>query len=298
MKNKDFVAMILSHGRPNDVYTYKTLRNYGYTGDIIIVVDNEDKTIDEYKKNFDNVVVFNKQKIANETDQGDNLNDLRTTTHARNAMFKIAKYYGYKYFIQLDDDYTMFRYRYVCDNYITTLTKKYDCDTLSKNLDKYFLILLNFYKSINAKSIAIAQGGDFIGGEGCGMISSYERLSRKCMNSFICSIDRPFKFISRLNEDVNTYLTLGARGDLFLTLPYIGLEQKQTQATSGGMTDTYLDNGTYQKSFFSIMYNPSFCKISLMGCTNKRLHHSIDWDKAVPKIISEDYKKQKIKQTL
>jgi len=291
MKNKDFVAMILSNGRPNNVYTYKTLRNYGYTGDIIIVVDNEDKTIDEYKKNFDNVVVFNKQKIANETDQGDNLNDLRTTTHARNAMFKIAKYYGYKYFIQLDDDYTMFRYRYVCDNYITTLTKKYDCDTLSKNLDEKFDILLDFYKSINAKSIAMAQGGDFIGGEGCGMISGYERLSRKCMNSFICSVDRPFKFVSRLNEDVNTYLTLGARGDLFLTLPYIGLEQKLTQTTSGGMTDTYLDNGTYQKSFFTVMYCPSFCKISLMGVSKKRLHHNIDWNSAVPKIISEDYKK-------
>ena len=298
MKNKDFVAMILSHGRPNDVYTYKTLRKHNYTGDILIVVDNEDKTIDEYKKNFDNVVVFNKQKIANEIDQGDNLNDLRTTTHARNAMFKIAKYYGYKYFIQLDDDYTDFRYRYIMDLYITDLTKKYNCTCSCQTLDDVFDILLNFYKSINAKSIAISQGGDYIGGEGCGMISSYERLSRKCMNSFICSVDRPFKFISRLNEDVNTYLTLGARGDLFLTLPYIGLEQKQTQATSGGMTDTYLDNGTYQKSFFSIMYNPSFCKISLMGFTNKRLHHRIDWDKAVPKIISEDYKKRKIKQTL
>ena len=283
MKNKDFVAMILSHGRPNNVYTYKTLRNYGYTGNIIIVVDNEDKTIDEYKKNFDNVVVFNKQKIANETDQGDNLNDLRTTTHARNAMFKIAKYYGYKYFIQLDDDYTNFRYRFFKNKYITKGS--------AKNLDKYFLILLNFYKSINAKSIAMAQGGDCIGGEGCGMISSYERLSRKCMNSFICSVDRPFKFISRLNEDVNTYLTLGARGELFLTLPYIGLEQKSTQTTAGGMTDTYLDNGTYQKSFFSVMYCPSFCKISLMGVSKKRLHHSIDWNKAVPKIISEDYKK-------
>ena len=291
MKNKDFVAMILSHGRPNNVYTYKTLRNYGYTGDIIIVVDNEDKTIDEYKKNFDNVVVFNKQKIANETDQGDNLNDLRTTTHARNAMFKIAKYYGYKYFIQLDDDYTDFRYRYVMDLYISDLTKKYNCKGCCKSLDYVFDILLNFYKSINAKSIAMAQGGDFIGGKGCGMISGYERLSRKCMNSFICSVDRPFKFVSRLNEDVNTYLTLGARGDLFLTLPYIGLEQKTTQTTSGGMTDTYLDNGTYQKSFFTVMYCPSFCKISLMGVSKKRLHHNIDWNSAVPKIISEDYKK-------
>ena len=283
MIKKEFVAMILSHGRPNNVYTYKTLRKHGYTGDIMIVLDNEDKTIDEYKKNFDNVVVFNKRKIAAETDQGDNLNDLRTTTHVRNAMFKIAKYYGYKYFIQLDDDYTNFRYRFFQNKYITKGS--------AKNLDKYFLILLNFYKSINAKSIAMAQGGDFIGGESCGMISNYERLSRKCMNSFICSVDRPFKFISRLNEDVNTYLSLGARGDLFLTLPYIGLEQKSTQATSGGMTDTYLDNGTYQKSFFSVMYCPSFVKISLMGVSNKRLHHTVDWNKAVPKIISEEYKK-------
>ena len=291
MNNKDFVAMILSHGRPNNVYTYKTLRKHGYTGDIIIVVDNEDKTIEEYKKNFEKVVVFNKEKIAKETDQGDNLNDLRTTTHARNAMFKIAKYYNYKYFIQLDDDYTDFRYRYLMDKYITTLTKEYNCSGKLKNLDKAFNTLLEFYKKINAKSIAISQGGDFIGGEGCGMISNYERLSRKCMNSFICSVDRPFKFISRLNEDVNTYLSLGARGDLFLTLPYIGLEQKSTQATSGGMTDTYLDNGTYQKSFFSVMYCPSFVKISLMGVSNKRLHHTVDWNKAVPKIISEEYKK-------
>lgn len=283
MTNKDFVAMILSHGRPNKVYTYKTLKDYGYTGDVMIIIDNEDKTVDEYKKNFENVVVFNKQKIANETDQGDNLNDLRTTTHARNAMFKIAKYYGYKYFIQLDDDYTSFRWRFI-NKYIT---KGY-----VKNLDNLFNYLLNFYKNTNVKSIALAQGGDFIGGEGCGMISSYERMSRKCMNSFICSVDRPFQFISRLNEDVNTYLSLGARGDLFLTLPYVGLEQKQTQATSGGMTETYLDNGTYQKSFFSVMYCPSFVKISLMGFKNQRLHHNVNWNTAVPKIISEKHKKQ------
>ena len=291
MKNTDFVAMILSHGRPNEVYTYKTLKKHNYTGDIIIVVDNEDKTIDDYKKNFENVVVFDKQKIAKETDQGDNLNDLRTTTHARNAMFKIAKYYGYKYFIQLDDDYTDFRYRYLMNTYITDLTKKYECSGRYENLDRLFDSLLDFYKNTNAKSIAIAQGGDFIGGEGCGMISNYERLSRKCMNSFICSVDRPFKFISRLNEDVNTYLSLGARGDLFLTIPYYCLEQKQTQATSGGMTETYLDNGTYQKSFFSVMYCPSFVKVALMGVSNKRLHHSVDWRKAVPKIIEEKYKK-------
>ena len=123
------------------------------------------------------------------------------------------------------------------------------------------------------------------------MISNYINMSRKCMNSFICSTERKFQFISRLNEDVNTYLSLGAKGQLFLTIPNIALEQKATQATSGGMTETYIDNGTYQKSFFSVMYCPSFAKVALMGFTTQRLHHSIKWNNAVPKIIDEKHRK-------
>lgn len=40
MKNNCFVALILTHGRPDNVHTVKTLRKCGYTGDIIIVLDN------------------------------------------------------------------------------------------------------------------------------------------------------------------------------------------------------------------------------------------------------------------
>ena len=283
--NKEFCVFILSHGRPNNVYTINALKKHGYSRRIIIILDNEDKTQNEYIKIFgkENIITFDKQQIANKIDQGDNLNDLRTTTHARNAIFEVAKQLNIKYFIQLDDDYTCFRYRWMNNKYTT---KGY-----VKNLDVYFDILLNFYKNIDAKSISIAQGGDFIGGEGCGMLSNYINLSRKCMNSFICSTDRKFNFLSRLNEDVNTYLTLGNVGNLFLTIPHIALEQKQTQTTKGGMSDTYLDNGTYQKSFFSVMYCPSFVKVALMGFTTNRLHHSVSWDNAVPKIIKEELKK-------
>ena len=45
MKNNSFVALILTHGRPDNVHTVKTLRKCGYTGDIIIVLDNEDPKI-------------------------------------------------------------------------------------------------------------------------------------------------------------------------------------------------------------------------------------------------------------
>jgi len=284
MKNKDFAVFILSHGRPNNVITYKTLQKHNYTGKTYIIIDNEDKKASQYYSNYgDKVIMFDKKEIASKTDHGDNFNDLRTTTHARNAIFEAAEKLNIKYFIQLDDDYTNFRYRYMQDKYTTK--------GAVKNLDVFLDILLDFYKSINCKSVSIAQGGDFIGGEGCGMISNYINMSRKCMNSFICSTDRKFQFISRLNEDVNTYLSLGAQGQLFLTIPNIALEQKATQATSGGMTETYQDNGTYQKSFFSVMYCPSFAKVALMGFTTQRLHHSIKWKHAVPKIIDEKHRK-------
>ena len=63
MENKDFVAFILTHGRPDNVKTYKTLKKYGYTGKIYLIVDNEDKTIDKYIQNFgvENVKIFDKK---------------------------------------------------------------------------------------------------------------------------------------------------------------------------------------------------------------------------------------------
>lgn len=286
MKNKDFAVFILTHGRPNNVITYRTLKKQGYTGDIYLVVDDLDDTVDEYIENFGKeVFIFDKQKFADKVDQGDNLNDLRTTTHVRNAIFELAKDLGITYFIALDDDYTSIKYRYIRDVYQNK-------QTLVK-LDNYFDILLDFFIATpQITTICMSQGGDFIGGENCGMIQNYQTSCRKAMNSFICSTERPFQFFSRLNEDVNTYTTLGSRGVLFLTIPYVSVEQKQTQSNSGGMTDTYLDNGTYQKSFFTVMYNPSFVKISTMGVSVRRIHHLIDWKKAVPCIVSEKHKKK------
>ena len=107
------------------------------------------------------------------------------------------------------------------------------------------------------------------------------------MNSFICCVDRPFTFVGRINEDVNTYVRRGYEGDLFLTINQICLHQKQTQSNKGGMTETYLESGTYLKSFYSVMYHPAAVHIGLMGNKNKRLHHNIEWNAVAPKIIKE-----------
>ena len=107
------------------------------------------------------------------------------------------------------------------------------------------------------------------------------------MNSFVCDTAKPFLFRGRINEDVNTYVSLGGTGDLFFTDMQLQLDQLLTQSNTGGMTELYLDSGTYVKSFYTVMAAPSCTSINWMGRFNKRLHHKINWRKAVPLIIPE-----------
>jgi hypothetical protein len=229
--------------------------------------------------------MFSKKKVEKNIDIGDNFGGRKTTLFVRNVLFDISKDLGFKYFTQYDDDYQGFYYRYDEDlKYITSSPK-------IKNLDKMFNIFLKYYKSIPALSIAFAQTGDFIGGQ-YSKKNQNIRTVRKCMNTWICSTDRPFNFVSRMNDDVTTYSLLGHQGQLFLTPFDIVIKQPPTQAVAGGMTEVYKDLGTYTKSFYTLMYCPSFIKIALMGGVNKRLHHLTNWDRAVPAIISEEYRKR------
>jgi len=150
--------------------------------------------------------------------------------------------------------------------------------------------MLFYYKKTNALTLAMAQGGDYIGGK---QNVKAQKLKpwRKAMNTFFCSVDRPFEFMGRMNEDVTTYVNLGHKGKLFITVPNVMIVQKMTQAEKGGLSELYLDTGTYIKSYFSVMYNPSCVKIGKMGRKNMRIHHKVYWNNAVPCIIREDYKK-------
>jgi len=281
---KDFAVFILTHGRPNNVKTYKTLQKAGYTGKVYIIIDNEDKTQKEYLKKFNNkVIVFDKKEVSKTFDEADNFDDRRAIVYARNACFSIAKDLNITYFLQLDDDYTEFAFRF-------NLSNEYKFKGIKNNLDQVFESVLMFYKSVPVLSIAFAQGGDFIGGDQSGFAKKIT-LKRKCMNTFFCSTKRPFKFIGRINEDVNTYTCLQSRGNVFLTINAITIDQLQTQNNKGGMTDIYLDQGTYVKSFYTVIHSPSCTKIALMGQKNRRLHHKISWPQAVPLIISEEHKK-------
>lgn len=285
---KDFAAFILTNGRPANVITYDTLRRSGYTGRIVLLVDDLDPTRAKYIEKYGaEVEVFDKRAAAKTFDQGYNGFDpdtgLRSITYARNAAFEIARKLGVRYFIQLDDDYRHFQFRF--DDQLSYHPR------VCKNLDRVFAALLRFYVSSGVDSIALAQGGDFIGGEDSPRARQLT-LARKCMNSFLCSIDRPFKFVGYFNEDVNTYVTRGARGSLMMTTFQLSLEQMATQSNPGGMAETYLESGTYVKGFYSVMYSPSSVKVAVIQSKNPRLHHRVYWRNAVPKILRESVRKR------
>jgi len=283
---EDFAVFILSHGRADNVITYRTLQRAGYTGRVFIIIDNEDKQADRYYQNFgDKVIMFDKAAEAEKTDDGDNFQDYRAVVYARNACFEIAERMKIKFFMTLDDDYSALLYR--INGSFEKPTGRYIIKT---RFDYIIQALLNYYQSANFSSIAIAQGGDFIGGMDNGFMDSLGRR-RKCMNSFICSSDRRFNFYGKINEDTTSNVVEGGRGKLFLTIPLVSLLQVITQTNEGGLTDIYLDAGTYIKSMYTILYAPSCVRVKMLNSRHPRLHHQINWETAVPCIIRETHRK-------
>jgi hypothetical protein len=237
----------------------------------------------DYRGTFgDAVLTFSKSEIVKTFEEGDNFNDRRAIIYARNACFDLARQVGCKYFMQLDDDYSQFHYKF-------DAIKRYS-EARILDLDAILAAMVEYFESIPVLSIAMSQNGDFLGGKTS--TTAYAiYLKRKAMNTFVCSADRPFTFVGRINEDVNTYTSKARTGGLFLTVMQTGIIQKETQSTDGGMTELYRDSGTYIKSFYSVMYSPSSVKVREMGHTHRRLHHSVNWNATAPKILREEWRK-------
>ena len=278
----DFAVFILTHGRPEKVVTLHSLMEGNYSGKWYIVIDNEDDTEAEYRRRFgDRVIQFDKRAIAERIDTADLSQDRRTIVYARNACFDLAKEVGVRYFLELDDDYTSFMYRFPDDGKLGYVN--------ARDLDTLFEAMIDFLDDSGALTVAFAQGGDFIGGLDSGTF--HKRLLRKAMNTFFCDVEKPFEFYGRINEDVNTYTLLGNRGKLLFTTTEANITQLQTQSNPGGMSEVYLDSGTYLKSFYTVIFSPQCTKIATMGDKHKRIHHQVNWNACTPKILNEKWKK-------
>ena len=277
MESKDFAVFILSHGRADTISTYKALRDGGYTGRTYVVIDNEDDQEDLYRQKFgDDIIQFDKRDYLEKTDLGDLDTDRRIGVFARNFIQDEAKRLGYKFHLQLDDDVHGFTYRFAQGKVLRAL----HCS----HLDEVFSGMVEYMKETPITSLSFALSAYNMGGvDG----SIKEGMTRKTMTTFLMRADDLQYFHMRMNDDITTSLINGMRGKLYYSYLPIEVEVDKTQVKAGGMTDIYQNNGTYRKSFYSVMCCPSCVKVSAMGITDYRIHHTISWNNAVPKLLSE-----------
>lgn len=286
----NFAAYIISNRRPDKVMTVEdAFRNAVFTHQWYIVLDDEDPTIDEYRKRYgdDRIVVFPKQETMDSMDMGDNFK-MSGSVVPRKAIWDIARQHGNRYFLVLDDDYRYFDWRF--DSKGVPVRGRYE---LIKNLDDVVNAMLNYYKKLPPEIVTLSamQLGEMIGGFANGMMTAF-KVKRKAMNFFLCDLERPFEFPGRLNEDVNAYTEEQRRGKAMFTINNIALWQQPTQTTTGGMTETYLKQGTYVKSMYSVMRCPSAVKVSMLNDgANPRVHHKVNYKKCAPEIIPERYRR-------
>lgn len=286
MLRDGFAIFILAHGRPEKCVTVKTLRRAGYTGKIYLILDNEDDTIDEYKRLFgeESCIVFDKAKAGTKFDIYDNFEGRNVIVFARNVCCDIARDLGLNYFAEFEDDYREFKFKVPQGDSLTTHWVQ-DFDSVCETM-------LTFLDETQIATVAFAQAGEYIGG----IESSVWRnkAKRKAMNTFFFKVEEPEKdlpFYGRMNDDVNTYTLMGSRGKIFLQTPIVSLTQETTQEKKGGNTDAYLQYGTYTKSFYTLLSCPSCVKIYTLGRYYHRIHHEIKWNNCVPKIVSDRFKK-------
>lgn len=281
----DFCIFIISHNRAGNVSTANAIQRYNYSGDWYIVLDDEDD-IENYTEEYgqDRIIYLSNDGALPETDRGDNFEQHDTPLYTRNQLWDLADELGYEYFWVLDDDYTNFQYRFDGEFSYNPIT--------TDDLDAYIEPAIEYLEMSGVDTLCISQGGDFIGGSDSQMAQQVQ-TKRKAMNTFLCKTDRPFQFRGTMNDDVNTYVRAAQYGKLFLTSNIMSIEQGSTQQNEGGITELYKAEGTYIKSFYTILYAPSCTSLrELSGRSAERIHHSISWRNAVPKIVPESTKQE------
>ena len=282
-----YAVFILSHGRPRRVKTIRMLEKGGYRGEWYVVCDDMDPSLGEYRKRYGRrVLVFSKQEAARKTDAMDNLPVGQVVVYARNAVWDLARAMRLTHFVVLDDDYRTIDYEMLFGEDGTVRLER-----RVRDLNRLFEMTFDLLDATGALTVAYAQSGDFLGGERSNFILG--GFKRKAMNAFFFRVDRPMEFMGRLNEDTNAYVYYGLRGELIFTVANVAVKQERTQQQAGGLTEAYRAMGTYVKSFYTVMLAPACVKVSAMGERYYRLHHRIDWEACVPKIVSSRYRKVK-----
>jgi hypothetical protein len=276
-----FAVFILSHKRADRVETYSTLRNSGYTGEIYVVIDDEDPQQLLYQERFENILVFNKSKWIESTDTVTNDKKKSSPVYARNYIEFKAGEMGYDAYIVMDDDIINLRFRYV-ENYVAK------SQALKSSLDEVLEAYINYLLTANIATLSFATVMVYAGG-----VHSEADMVRLASHRYTCQIHMrnlafPVDWISLANNDSISANNTAKLGYLWWALPFIVYDSPKMNTLPGGMKEVYDGVSEFRRAFMSTVVSPSVCRV---GCSKDRLAIKRDLKAAYPVIISGRWKK-------
>ena len=279
----NYAVMICTHGRPNAQHTLKILRDCGYTGKIILIVDDEDDTLPELMmKTFGEaeIVEFNKQMWIDKSDTGTIENQRKCILYAKNFCEDLAKERQLDAFVIADDDIFNFRYRYPEYGKLKSLK-------ITKDMDKVIEAYAEYMLSADIVAIGFGFTQFYFSGENSFSPENFLKY-RVPYNFVFRNTKHRIDWMSWFGEDIITAVMYNKRGYFMQDFPFVQQEIKPLAKEAGGMKDTYDNNSDIRLAMQNIMYLPS--ELKAFKYRGKYMA-SIKRDKAFPMLISSSYKK-------
>ena len=273
-----FAIMIISHKRADTQLTYETLMRTNYTGAVYILVDDEDPQLEDYIKNYGDIVkVFNKDKMLEITETVDNFQNKTNCVLPSTYCRLLAEELKLDYYMRIDDDISSIRERYVENGKL----KGRDI----KNIDKIFNAFIKYMENTNISCLSFGNEGGYIGGAN-GKFK--KEIGRNNNQNFIMKTKDDLHFIGTRSEDFCMIANYSKVGKLIYEIYKIAIRSPERGSNEGGLQDDYAKAGLYVANFYGIIVAPYCCKIIER---NNKFTLKRDWDKFGPMLISEEYKK-------
>lgn len=197
----------------------------------------------------------------------------RSAGQARNMMFDYAIENGIDFYMVQDDDTQYYSIR------LGNLTGK---KAPVESVKKQFFFMRDFMIKHHIGQFGFSQGGDLIGGCGCGKVYRPKVMNTTFYN--LKYIYRPERGVQ--DDDTSAFAGIMNEG-LFCGSCRYGLILHQTpSATSrGGLTDLYNECKLLNKALVIPIQFPSCAVAERQKGNGGRLHHKINYRYLMPKIL-------------
>lgn len=283
MRNKDFAIMICTHGRPDKQYTLEALRKSGYTGEIILVVDDEDDTVDslsnKYEDEHTGVYVFCKQDYIDHVDYGPKL-FRKVILYGKCACEQLAKGLNLKTFVISDDDTKQLRYRFIEDGKLKALP-------VTKNFDKVADTFVDYL--VNADLTALSFGFTSSYLKGTSVFDPVTTCNNRVAYNFVFRNSKhKVDWRGSYGEDLITACTSSIVGNVWMNMPVIHNDMVVQGKSDGGMTELYKSQDSLELVQCETMYCPTSMKAQYY---KTRWYGAVQRENTFPKIISSRYSK-------